>query len=158
MYPIDPIYTANMNDQQRAWFYAEYERARKDEVVGVLLAIFLGGLGIHHFYLRRDGLGILYLVFCWTGIPSLIALIEAFFMPGRVRSYNAMQAMYISNHILGTPIQAGAAQPGAAQPGAPPPTTQQCSACGNQVDPTAAFCYHCGAAIPRTALSTQPAL
>ena len=108
MYPIDPIYTANMNDQQRAWFYAEYERARKDEVVGVLLAIFLGGLGIHHFYLRRDGLGILYLVFCWTGLPSLIALIEAFFMPGRVRSYNAMQAMYISSHILGTPVQPGA--------------------------------------------------
>ena len=42
MYPIDPIYTANMNDQQRAWFYAEYERARKDEVIGVLLAVFLG--------------------------------------------------------------------------------------------------------------------
>jgi len=29
MYPIDPIYTANMNDQQRTWFYAEYERAHK---------------------------------------------------------------------------------------------------------------------------------
>jgi TM2 domain-containing membrane protein YozV len=148
MYPIDPIYTANMNDQQRAWFYAEYERARKDEVVGVLLAIFLGGLGIHHFYLRRDGLGILYLVFCWTGIPMLLGWIEAFFMPSRVRQYNAMQAMYISSHILGTP----------SQPGPPPPTAQHCNACGNQVDPTAAFCNHCGAAITRTALSTQPAL
>ena len=42
MYPTDPIYTINMNDQQRGWFYAEYERARKDEVIGVLLAIFLG--------------------------------------------------------------------------------------------------------------------
>jgi TM2 domain-containing membrane protein YozV len=148
MYPIDPIYTANMNDQQRAWFYAEYERARKDEVIGVLLAIFLGGLGIHHFYLRRDGLGILYLVFSWTGIPMVIAWIEAFFMPARVRQYNAMQAMFISSQILG-------AAPG--QPGSPAPTAPHCNACGNPVDPTAAFCNHCGAAITRSALSTQPA-
>jgi hypothetical protein len=58
----DPIYTHGMTDHQRAWFYAEYERARKDEVIAVLLAIFLGGFGVHHFYLRRNGLGILYLV------------------------------------------------------------------------------------------------
>jgi TM2 domain-containing membrane protein YozV len=102
MYPIDPIFTANMNDQQRAWFYAEYERARKDEVIGVLLALFLGCFGIHHFYLRRDGLGILYLLFFWTGITTILGFIECFFMPGRVRQYNAMQAMYISNQILGT--------------------------------------------------------
>ena len=115
MYPIDPIYTANMNDHQRAWFFAEYERARKDEVIGVLLAVFLGGLGIHHFYLRRDGLGLLYLIFSWTGIPMVIAWIEAFFMPGRVRQYNATQAMYISSQILSRPSQAGS-------PGDPPAT------------------------------------
>jgi len=149
MYPTDPIYTVNMNDQQRAWFYAEYERARKDEVIGVLLALFLGGLGIHHFYLRRDGLGILYLVFSWTGIPMVIAWIECFFMPGRVRQYNAAQAMFISSQILG-------AAP--SQPGSSTPTAPRCSACGNPVDPTAVFCNHCGAAIPRSALSTQPAL
>jgi TM2 domain-containing membrane protein YozV len=143
MYPIDPIYTANMNDQQRAWFYAEYERARKDEVIGVLLAIFLGGLGIHHFYLRRDGLGVLYLVFSWTGIPMVIAWIEAFFMPDRVRRYNAAQAFYISSQILGT---------------APGSAALHCNACGNLVDPSAAFCNHCGAPIIRSALSAQPSL
>jgi TM2 domain-containing membrane protein YozV len=148
MYPIDPIYTANMNDQQRAWFYAEYERARKDEVIGVLLAVFLGGLGIHHFYLRRDGLGILYLVFSWTGIPMVIAWIEAFFMPARVRQYNAAQAMFISSQIL-------AATPG--QTGSPSPTATNCDACGRAIDPTAIFCNHCGAAITRSALNTQPA-
>ena len=145
MYPIDPIYTANMNDQQRAWFYAEYERARKDEVIGVLLAIFLGGLGIHHFYLRRDGLGLLYLLFSWTGIPMVIAWIEAFFMPARVRQYNAAQAMYISSQIL------------AAAPGSPATSAPHCNACGSLIDPTAAFCTRCGAAINHSALSTQPA-
>jgi TM2 domain-containing membrane protein YozV len=157
MYPIDPIYTANMNDQQRAWFHAEYERARKDEVIGVLLAIFLGGLGIHHFYLRRDGLGILYLVFSWTGIPMVIAWVEAFFMPGRVRRYNAMQAMYISSQILGTTtgVPSPDSRPWAQTPTAIP---THCNACGKPIDPTAIFCNHCGAAIARTALSTQPSL
>jgi TM2 domain-containing membrane protein YozV len=148
MYPIDPIYTANMNEQQRAWFYAEYERARKDEVIGVLLAIFLGGLGVHHFYLRRDGLGILYLVFSWTGIPMIVAWVEAFFMPGRVRRYNVMQAMYISSQILGT----------TGYPPASAPTAVRCDACGNFIDPTAIFCNHCGAAVNHAALSTQPSV
>ncbi len=148
MYPIDPIYTANMNDQQRAWFYAEYERARKDEVVGVILALFLGCFGLHHFYLRRDGLGILYLLFFWTGITAILGFIECFFMPGRVRQYNAMQAMYISSRILGADGQQVATTP----------TTQRCDACGNLVDPTAVFCNHCGAAIPRSTFTTQPAL
>ena len=50
----------------QAIFYQQYEAVRRDEVVGILLALFLGGFGIHHFYLRRHGLGILYLCFCWT--------------------------------------------------------------------------------------------
>jgi uncharacterized OB-fold protein len=76
----------------------------------------------------------------------VIAWVEAFFMPGRVRQYNAMQAMYISSQILGT-------APG--QPGSP--TAAHCNACGNAIDPTAVFCNHCGAAVNRAGLSTQPA-
>ena len=144
MYLTDAIYTANMNDHQRAWFRAEYERARKDEVVGVLLALFLGCFGVHHFYLRRDMLGVLYLIFFWTGITAILGFIECFFMPGRVRYYNASQAMYISSQILATPTQPSAAA--------------HCSACAAAIDPTATFCTHCGAAIPHSALSSQPAI
>lgn len=49
----------------------------KSKLVAALLALFLGGFGIHKFYLGRVGQGILYLVFCWTFIPALIAFIEA---------------------------------------------------------------------------------
>ncbi|WP_424170807.1 NINE protein, partial [Terracidiphilus sp.] len=38
-------------------FYQQYQATRRDEVVGVLLALFLGGFGAHHFYLGRIGLG-----------------------------------------------------------------------------------------------------
>src|SRR5258707_6607558 len=102
IYP-DPDYVssiARMTEPQRAWFYMEYERARRDEIAGVLLAIFLGGLGIHRFYLGETVPGILYLVFSWTGIPTIIGWVECFFMPDRVRRYNAAQAAAIATHIL----------------------------------------------------------
>jgi TM2 domain-containing membrane protein YozV len=47
----------------------------KDKIVAALLAIFLGALGIHRFYLGQWW-GLLYLLFCWTGIPSLVSFIE----------------------------------------------------------------------------------
>jgi TM2 domain-containing membrane protein YozV len=80
----------------QAIFYEQYEAARRDEVVGILLALFLGTFGVHHFYLRRTGLGILYCFFCWTGITTVLGFIECFFMPGRVREFNAIQAAGIA--------------------------------------------------------------
>lgn len=50
----------------------------KSKSTTILLTFFLGGLGIHRFYLGQNGMGILYLVFCWTFIPAFIALIDFF--------------------------------------------------------------------------------
>lgn len=49
---------------------------RHSRIAAALLAILLGGIGAHKFYLGRGGQGILYLIFCWTFIPGLIALVE----------------------------------------------------------------------------------
>ncbi len=48
----------------------------KSKIVAALLAFFLGSFGIHKFYLGQVGLGIVYLIFCWTFIPAIIAFIE----------------------------------------------------------------------------------
>lgn len=48
----------------------------KNKIVAGILALFLGGIGAHKFYLGRIGQGILYLLFCWTGIPAVLGLIE----------------------------------------------------------------------------------
>lgn len=48
----------------------------KSRSVAIVLALLLGGLGIHRFYLGHLGLGVIYLVLCWTLIPSIIAFIE----------------------------------------------------------------------------------
>ncbi len=49
---------------------------KKSRLAAILLAFFLGGFGIHKFYLGQIGWGIVYLVFFWTGIPALISIIE----------------------------------------------------------------------------------
>jgi TM2 domain-containing membrane protein YozV len=49
----------------------------KSKVAFVLLALLIGGLGVHRMYIGDIGLGIIYLLFCWTGIPSIVAFFEA---------------------------------------------------------------------------------
>jgi len=104
----------------QAIFYQQFEAVRRDEVVGILMALFLGTFGAHHFYLRRTGLGILYLCFFWSGIPTLLGFIECFFMPARVREFNAIQAAGIAA-VLGIPIPIW--NPAAVPPGVPPVQT-----------------------------------
>jgi hypothetical protein len=48
----------------------------KDRTVAILLCFFVGGFGIHKFYLGNNAAGIIYLLFCWTLIPGLISFFE----------------------------------------------------------------------------------
>lgn len=48
----------------------------KSKTTAAILAIFLGGIGVHRFYLNQSGLGILYLLFCWTFIPLIVSFID----------------------------------------------------------------------------------
>lgn len=47
-----------------------------DKIAYALLAILLGSLGVHRFYAGKIMSGIFYLLFCWTGIPGILGLIE----------------------------------------------------------------------------------
>jgi TM2 domain-containing membrane protein YozV len=127
---------------------------RRDEVVGILLALFLGVFGIHHFYLRRTGLGILYCCFFWTGITAILGLIECFFMPGRVREFNAIQAAGIAATLgiampaWGQPINVTVNMPpNAAGAPAQPGTLLACPRCQQTNPPGARFCGSCGQAL-----------
>ncbi|HTX75935.1 MAG TPA: NINE protein [Terracidiphilus sp.] len=139
-----------------AMFYEQYESVRRDEVVGILLALFLGTFGVHHFYLRRTGLGVLYCFFFWTGIPAILGFIECFFMPGRVREFNAIQAAAIAG-ALGMPGPPGWGWPAGAAPAPPAPMVNPattlplsgaliaCSRCQRTNVPGSRFCAGCGA-------------
>jgi len=144
----------------QAMFYEQYESVRRDEVVGILLALFLGTFGIHHFYLRRTGLGILYLCFFWAfGLTTLLGVIECFFMPGRVREFNAIQAAAIAA-TLGMPVPAGWGWPAynaavAPMPPVPVPASTlplpgavfTCRNCQHTNVAGARFCSVCGSAL-----------
>jgi TM2 domain-containing membrane protein YozV len=144
---ITPLIAGNLTDEQRAVFYAQMSVVQKDEVVGVLLALFLGTFGAHHFYLRRNGLGILYVLFCWSGIPTLASFIECFFMPGRVRQFNAEQAALLAASLRYTMPSAGPGTGAAVNIPAPPLATTACSSCGTQLVAGVKFCNRCGAAV-----------
>lgn len=139
----------------QAIFYQQYEVVRRDEVVGVLLALFLGSFGLHHFYLRRTGLGILYCCFFWSTIPGILGFIECFFIPGRVREYNAMQAAAIAATlgipvpVWGQPVNAMANVPPPMPPGAGMLTSPManCPKCQFANVVGARFCAGCGAAL-----------
>lgn len=49
----------------------------KSKVFAVFLALFLGTVGVHRFYLGAWGWGLVSIVFCWTGIPTFLSLGEA---------------------------------------------------------------------------------
>ena len=105
MYPHNPQYPQPMQGQAaRTAQGAYYPQAQmtaispawpiKSKVVAAILAIFLGGLGIHKFYLGKIGAGILYLLFCWTGIPAIIAFIE-----GLVYLFGNEENFQLKHHV-----------------------------------------------------------
>lgn len=65
---------------------------KKDKTIAALLAFFLGWLGIHKFYLGENFAGVLYLIFSWTFIPSLIAIFD--FLGLLMMSNQAFNAKY----------------------------------------------------------------
>ncbi|PRY09017.1 TM2 domain-containing membrane protein YozV [Pontibacter ummariensis] len=48
----------------------------KNKTTAALLAFFLGGFGAQFFYLGKAGRGVLCLLFFWTFIPAIIAIID----------------------------------------------------------------------------------
>ena len=141
MLPSAHPYTAAMSPQQSAWFNAEYESVRKDEIMGALLAFFLGTFGAHHFYLGQNRLGILYAVFFWTGVPSLCGFVECFLMPGRVRTFNFARATEIAARV------SGFAPAPTASVAAPATAGLSCPTCSQPLNPSAAFCTRCGSPV-----------
>lgn len=50
--------------------------SRESRSLAIALACILGGIGAHKFYLNKPGMGVIYLLFCWTFIPAIVGFIE----------------------------------------------------------------------------------
>ena len=97
--PPQPQYAQPQPPPQQAYqeqqTYYQPATSGKSKIVAGILAIFLGGLGVHKFYLGKIGWGILYLVFCWTYIPEIIGVIEGIIY--LTSSDEKFEAQYASN-------------------------------------------------------------
>ncbi len=77
---------AELSTEQRQMFDQEYEKNSKSMLATYLLWFFLGGIGLHKFYLRKTGMGVLYI---FTGGLFVIGwLIDIFLIPSQVRQVN----------------------------------------------------------------------
>lgn len=59
-------------------YIVEQQELSKDpnKIAAGVLSILLGDIGIGHFYTGQTLRGVLDIVFCWTGIPAIIGLVE----------------------------------------------------------------------------------
>ena len=47
-----------------------------NQVAAGVLSILLGDIGVGHFYTGQTLRGVLDILFCWTGVPAIIGLVE----------------------------------------------------------------------------------
>lgn len=89
-------YLAAISDRKIGNVNAIYLNAKKDLGIALVLTFILGGFGGHKIYLGRKKSSILYFLFCWTLIPSLLALFDAVAMPNTIAKYNlsVMESLY----------------------------------------------------------------
>ncbi len=67
-------------------------RATKDKTTAGVLALLLGGLGVHHFYLGNIGLGIMYFIIWFFGFITAFVVVGLFFVwiPGMLAFIEAI--------------------------------------------------------------------
>ncbi len=73
--PVAHSDNTNTDHNPAVSFFNSQLPLKSKQIAGVL-ALFLGGLGIHKFYLGQFFQGIIRLIFCWTYIPTILGTIE----------------------------------------------------------------------------------
>ncbi len=115
-------------------------RTNKSKSTAALLAIFLGGIGIHKFYLDSPGWGFIYLIFCWTFIPAIVGFLEGL-------SYLSMSEQDFDNRYnqgrISTNLTTSVKETQIKATGAKPRIFDKCGKCGGEIGSATLKCPHC---------------
>ena len=119
----------------------------KSKTVAIVLALFLGDIGIHKFYLGQAGQGILYLLLCWTFIPVILSIIDIIHY--LLMTEDDFQAKYGGGCVSNQ--QQMYQQPSLQQFNQTQPHSQGqyifCSSCGKRLETGTRFCPNCGSQV-----------
>ena len=72
-------YSNNQNSYKRSQDNYDPNLTLVNKIAYALFAILLGTVGAHKFYAGKFGMGVLFILFSWTGIPGVIGIIEGVF-------------------------------------------------------------------------------
>ncbi|MGM0598090.1 MAG: NINE protein [Myxococcota bacterium] len=145
----------NFDAGERKEFNDRYQAEKFKYKTALLLAVFGGFVGAHHFYLRRWWLGIASVLFISTLIPMIAGFIEAFFLKSEIREKNEEIAITIANSInlrrKLNRFNQEAIQPAPAGHNSPQAPVYQaqiskvtCAYCGSKVLSSETECPNCG--------------
>jgi hypothetical protein len=84
--------TAHMSDEQKLAYIVQFTRERRNPNVALLLCLFLGCIGAHHYYMGRVGKGILSSLFAWTLVPFVLSLFACSKIRVNVQRHNFVRA------------------------------------------------------------------
>lgn len=96
-----------LSPTQLQQFMLLYPGRKKSVGIGILLALFLGMLGIHWFYLGNTTRGVVYLVLGTLGwvvilppiVIAVMCIVDAFGMGSTVAKVNSSQAMSLKEEL-----------------------------------------------------------
>lgn len=74
-----PQYQQSQPQYQQQPVYQNYgyqPLPAKSKIAAGLLHLLIGGIGVGNFYMGKIGLGIVDVLFCWTGIPAIVNFIR----------------------------------------------------------------------------------
>lgn len=83
-----------MSDMERMMFISQYNSAKKDRTVALIISVLIGYMGVDRFYVGDIGVGVLKLI--TFGLCGIWWLIDLFLIMGRTDEYNRSKAHEIA--------------------------------------------------------------
>ena len=100
-------YTEGLSSDEKLQFQSEFTSRQRTSGLGIVLALLLGGLGAHKFYLKDTTAGIVYALCGTIGwiiiIPpiviAILSIVDACRMAGEVTKFNNALAREIKEEL-----------------------------------------------------------
>ena len=88
-----------LDENEKGYFFIQFQSEKRTVTAGVLISLLFGWFGLQKFYLGDLKGGVLSILFSWTFIPFVLALIDATQMDKLIHDYNCFIAEQIIEDI-----------------------------------------------------------